>query len=141
MQAYKLIFIASKAAVKRAKDEVSLKEQDISALVEMEDAAEAEEDDEPKILEELEDSLHHTSMLVIDSGHHRAVSATLTSYMTAFSMFLPIAACKFDYSAKQLPIVDPEGQAPTNQLLKVNLEQVRVHIICTVARLPAHSCR
>ena len=44
------------AAVKRAKDEPSLMEQDIAALVEMEDAAEAEEeDDEPQILEELED--------------------------------------------------------------------------------------
>ena len=42
------------AAVKRAKDEPSLTEQDISALslAEMEDA---EEDDEPEILEELED--------------------------------------------------------------------------------------
>ena len=38
-----------------AKDEQSLMEQDIAALIEMEDEAETEENDEPKILEELED--------------------------------------------------------------------------------------
>ena len=42
------------ATVKRAKDEPSLMEQDIAALVEMEDEAEAEEDDQPEMLEELE---------------------------------------------------------------------------------------
>ena len=57
----KLIFIASVAAVKCAncKDEpygdASLMEQDIAALVEMQNEAEAEEDDEPETLEELED--------------------------------------------------------------------------------------
>ena len=49
--------------------------------------------------------------------------------MTAFRMFLTVIACKHRYSAKQLPIVDLEGQAHPNQLLKVNLEQVKVHII------------
>ena len=48
------------AAVKRAKNEPFLMEQDIAALVEMEDEAEAEEDDDPfkpgiPLLEELED--------------------------------------------------------------------------------------
>ena len=49
--------------------------------------------------------------------------------MTAFSMFLTVVACKHCYSAKQLPIVDPEGQAHLIQLLIVNLEQVKVQII------------
>ena len=48
--------------------------------------------------------------------------------MTAFSVFLT-AAYEHCYSAKQPPIVDPEGRAHPNQLLKVNLEQVKVHII------------
>ena len=55
LQADKLIFNASVAAVKCAKDEPSLMEQDIAALVEMQNEAEAEEDDEPETLEELED--------------------------------------------------------------------------------------
>ena len=50
-------------------------------------------------------------------------------YMTVFSTFLTVVACKYCYWAKQLPIVDPEGQAHPNQLLKLNLEQVKVHII------------
>ena len=33
-------------------------------------------------------------------------------------MFLTVVACKHRYSAKQLPIVDLEGQAHPNQLLK-----------------------
>ena len=46
------INIASMAAVKHAKDEPSLMEQYIAALVEMKDEAEAEEHDEPEILED-----------------------------------------------------------------------------------------
>ena len=50
--------------------------------------------------------------------------------MTAFRMFVTVVACKHRYSAKQLPIVGPEfeGQTHRNQLLKVNLEQLKVHI-------------
>ena len=49
--------------------------------------------------------------------------------MTAFGMFLTVVGCKHCSWARQLPIVDPEGQAHSNQLLKLNLEQVKVHII------------
>ena len=55
-------------------------------------------------------------------------------HMTALSMFLTVVACKHCYSAKELPIVDPEGQAHPNQLLKVNLEQVKVHIILAAGK-------
>ena len=49
--------------------------------------------------------------------------------MTVISAFLTVAACEHCYSAKQPPTVDPEGRAHPNQLLKVNLEQVKVHSI------------
>ena len=87
-------------------------EQDIAALVEMdpEDEAEAEEDDEPEILEELEDQLHHTSILIVSSGHQRAVSQTglqlghhtmgsIMYCMTAFSIFLTVIGCKHGHWA------------------------------------------
>ena len=44
-------------------------------------------------------------------------------------MFLTVVACKHRYSAKQLSIVHLEGQAHPNQLLKVSLNQAKVHII------------
>ena len=56
-------------------------------------------------------------MLCLQLGHY------------SIRMFLNVVVCKHCYSAKQLPIVDPEGQAHPNQLLKVNLEQVKVHVI------------
>ena len=56
--------------------------------------------------------------------------------MTAIKSFLSVAACKHCYSGKQLLIVDPVGQAHPNQLLnlKLNLEQVKVHIIVIVGK-------
>ena len=54
--------------------------------------------------------------------------STVMYCMTAFRMFLTVVACKHCHSEKQLSIVDPEGQAHPNQLLKVNLEPVKVHI-------------
>ena len=49
--------------------------------------------------------------------------------MTGFRMFLTVVACKHRYSAKRLSIVPLEGQAHPNQLLKVNLDQAKVHVI------------
>ena len=49
--------------------------------------------------------------------------------MTAYVVFLPAVVWEHDHSTKQCRTVDPEGQAHPNQLLKVNLEQVKVCFI------------
>ena len=53
------------------------------------------------------------NVLCLQLGHHSM--RRIMYYMTAFRMFLTVVTCKHSYSAKQLPIVDPEGQAHPNQ--------------------------
>ena len=60
-----------------------------------------------------------------------ACYSSIMYYMTALSMFLAVVGYKHSYWAKQLPIVDPEGQAHPNQLLKIEFgASESTHYIC-----------